>query len=144
MNPIGVLMSILALFLAYTFFTMFFGGTSSAKSEVSIAKLELSNDIDTMTILNSPIGDDVYDSIALAYYTGNWDSVQGKISKSLNEFLGPNVNLALEVDGDNVIKTGGIGGTFWENRIFESDAWVALPYNPEKKIVQVKLTVYEK
>lgn len=141
MNPIGVLMSILALFLAYTFFTMYFGGTSSAKSEVNMGKLELSNDIDTMTILNSPVGDDVYDSIALAYYTDSWGSVQGKISKSLNEFLGPDINWVFDVDGNKVIKTG---STFLKNKLLESDAWVALPYNPEKKIVKVKLSVYEK
>ena len=139
MNPIGVIMSILALFLAYMLFSKAFSPAQTV-STVTAESIKLSNQVDMVNFLRSPPGD-VPDLIALAYKTGNWGGVESRLTQLLYDSMGRDINWKLDADDDTVIQTGRV---FWKNRIFESDVLVALPYNPGKKTAQVKLEVYKK
>ncbi|MBW2979879.1 hypothetical protein KY360_00500 [Candidatus Woesearchaeota archaeon] len=132
-------MSIFALFLAYMFFSRVFG-TGQTQLMITEGEIGLSNSLDVASILRGPPGD-IPDLIALAYKTDNWGAVESRLTPLLRDFIGSDINWKLDIDNNTVIQTGMV---FWKNRIFESATLVALPYNPDKKIAQVKLEVYRK
>jgi hypothetical protein len=134
LNPLGVLIFILTCAIAgWLFFRMVDPNKGGALIDAKAPHLG-----DTVDMINLLDMYGISELIVDSYLSGDWIGVELKISDTLEKIYSKNKQWLLEVDGEKVASSGDPSTVYTD---IKSDVWLPLPYNPVKRIVNVRLIV---